>query len=431
MLLMVNLQQILQVRESCQSHIYDWESRPHSVSITEFGAVGDGKTLNTHAFENAMFSLRSYADKGGVQLYIPKGTWLTGSISLISHLTLFLERGATILGSEDDNDFPIIPALPSYGRGRELPGPRYSSLINGENLTDVVITGDNGTIDGQGLVWWTAFHNKSLGYTRGHLVELINSKNILISNLTFQNSPFWTIHPVYCRYVVIKHMTILAPLHSPNTDGIDPDSCQHVCIEDCYIAGGDDGISIKSGWDEYGVSFGRPSSHIQIRRIITDSHSSSGISFGSEMSGGISDVKVEDMVIYNHLFGIRLKTAVGRGGYISNVSISNVVMHSVRTGIAIMGNYGQHPDDDWDREAYPLINRVTIKNVVGENITHAGLLSGILERPFHDIRLINIALDVTSDSAWNCSAVSGSYYFVLPKPCADLEQKGVQEESEE
>lgn len=130
-----------QVRESCQSHVYDWESRPHSVSITEFGAVGDGKTLNTHAFENAMFSLRSYADKGGVQLYIPKGTWLTGSISLISHLTLFLERGATILGSEDHNDFPIIPALPSYGRGRELPGPRYSSLINGENLTDVVITG--------------------------------------------------------------------------------------------------------------------------------------------------------------------------------------------------------------------------------------------------------------------------------------------------
>lgn len=146
-------------------------------------------------------------------------------------------------------DYPIIPALPSYGRGRELPGARHSSLINSEGLEDVVITGsnliierifiteaddpdvifqqadslnlaffvtinrfsptmmfiahlagDNGTIDGQGAVWWSAFRNKTLDYTRGHLVELIDSKDILISNLTFRDSPFWTIHPVYCRY---------------------------------------------------------------------------------------------------------------------------------------------------------------------------------------------------------------------------------------
>lgn len=220
-----------QSRDSCAHNVNDWEGRPHSVSITEFGAVGDGKTLNTHAFDNAMFYLRTYADKGGVQLYIPAGQWLTGSINLISHLTLFLENGATILGSEvgvqisesthvllyewtlsvllldsgdcssigrfvlsvwvpkmnsmvsceirailhivfwpritplgswnllllcgswlcviiisagclqNMDDYPIIPGLPSYGRGRELPGPRHSSLINGEGLVDVIITG--------------------------------------------------------------------------------------------------------------------------------------------------------------------------------------------------------------------------------------------------------------------------------------------------
>lgn len=91
---------VWQSKESCAHTENDWEQRPHSVSITDFGAVGDGKTLNTHAFENAMFYLRSYDDKGGAQLYVPAGRWLTGSIRLISHLTLFLESGATILGSE-------------------------------------------------------------------------------------------------------------------------------------------------------------------------------------------------------------------------------------------------------------------------------------------------------------------------------------------
>ncbi|GAU11359.1 hypothetical protein TSUD_343500 [Trifolium subterraneum] len=119
-------------------------------------------------------------------------------------------------------DWPVVDPLPSYGRGRELPGGRHRSLIYGSNLTDVIITGNEGIIDGQGSIWWSKFRNKTLDYTRPHLVELINSTGILISNLTFLNSPFWTIHPVYCSQVTIQNVTILAPLDSPNTDGIDP-----------------------------------------------------------------------------------------------------------------------------------------------------------------------------------------------------------------
>jgi polygalacturonase len=407
--------------ESCADNYKNWKSRPHSVSITEFGAVGDGKTLNTHAFENAMFYLRTYADKGGVQLYIPAGRWLTGSIKLISHLTLFLENEATILGSQDMKDYPIIPGLPSYGRGRELPGPRHSSLINSEGLEDVVITGDNGTIDGQGAVWWNAFRNKTLDYTRGHLVELIDSKDILISNLTFRDSPFWTIHPVYCRNVVVKDMTILAPFDSPNTDGIDPDSSQYVCIEDCYISVGDDAIAIKSGWDEYGTAYGMPSQNIDVRRITVHTRTSAGIAFGSEMSGGISNVQVDHMTIYGARWGIRFKTGLGRGGYIRNITVTKLDMRSVRTAIAFAGNYGEHPDDNWNRTDYPVIEDVSIEDVVGENITQAGLFLGLPESPFHNIHLANIVLDVKSESEnWNCSSVAGTYFFVRPQPCPDF-----------
>ncbi|KAK1360148.1 hypothetical protein POM88_044622 [Heracleum sosnowskyi] len=97
------------------------------------------------------------------------------------------------------------------------------SLIYGRNLTDVIITGDNGTIDGQGSVWWNWFRTKTLNYTRPHMVELIDSTDVIISNLTFLNSPFWNIHPVYCSKVIVQNLTIIAPLDSPNTDGIDPD----------------------------------------------------------------------------------------------------------------------------------------------------------------------------------------------------------------
>ncbi|ONK78804.1 uncharacterized protein A4U43_C02F22600, partial [Asparagus officinalis] len=213
--------------------------RPHSVSITEFGAVGDGVTLNTLAFQNAIFYLHSFADKGGAQLFVPGGRWLTGSFNLISHLTLFLDKDAVIIGSVDSSDWPITDPLPSYGRGRELPGGRHQSLINGFNLTDVIITGGNGTIDGQGSVWWDQFNSHSLDYTRPHLIELMYSTRVVITNLTFRNSPFWTIHPVYCSQVFVQNVTIIAPLDSPNTDGIDPDSSSNVCIEDCYISTGD------------------------------------------------------------------------------------------------------------------------------------------------------------------------------------------------
>lgn len=115
--------------------------RSHSASITDFGGVGDGKTLNTKAFQSAVDHLSQYSSDGGAQLFVPAGKWLTGSFSLTSHFTLFLHKDATLLAAQDLEEYPVLKALPSYGRGRDAAGGRFASLVFGTNLSDVIITG--------------------------------------------------------------------------------------------------------------------------------------------------------------------------------------------------------------------------------------------------------------------------------------------------
>lgn len=178
--------------------------------------------------------------------------------------------------------------------------------------------GYNGTVDGQGQSWWRKHKEGKSIHTRPCLIELLWSKDIVISDVTLQNSPFWTLHPYACNNVTIRGITVLAPVDSPNTDGIDPgkghqctfntrlttflnrfafqpvsvdleisrptwklnkqvgigfllDSCQDMIIEDSYISAGDDSIAIKSGWDQYGIAYGRPSSNIVIRNVVVHS----------------------------------------------------------------------------------------------------------------------------------------------------------------
>nr|KYP74855.1 putative polygalacturonase [Cajanus cajan] len=251
--------------------------RKHSAVLTDFGGVGDGKTSNTKAFQSAISKLSQYASDGGSQLVVPPGKWLTGPFNLTSHFTLFLHKDAVLLASQVESEWPQLPVLPSYGRGRDAPGGRFSSLIFGTNLTDVVITGQNGTIDGQGSYWWDKFHKNQLTLTRPYMIEIMYSDQIQISNLTLVNSPSWFVHPIYSSNIIIQGLTILAPVDSPNTDGIDPDSCTNTRIEDCFIVSGDDCISAKSGWDEYGIKFGRPTQDV-IAKNVTYSAKLEGIS---------------------------------------------------------------------------------------------------------------------------------------------------------
>ncbi|KAL6515952.1 hypothetical protein OROGR_019257 [Orobanche gracilis] len=408
----------------CESN-WPLTPRPHSVSVSEFGAVGDGKTLNTVAFQNAIFYLKSFVDKGGAQLYVPAGRWLTGCITLTSHLTLFLEKDAVILGSQDYSHWDVVDPLPSYGRGLDMPGRIYRSLINGQDLSDVVITGNNGTIDGQGSVWWEKLNDLTLNYSRPHLVEFVGSNDIVISNLTFLNAPAWNIHPVYCSKFLVQNITIFSPPDSPYTSGIVPDSSERVCIENSNITTGYDAIVMKSGWDEYGISYGKPTTQVHVRKLDLQSSYGSGIAFGDEMSGGISDILAEHLHVLDSTSGIEIKTAEGRGGYIKDILVSDVFMENVQQGIKATGQCASHPDSGFDPDALPAVSKITIKDVVGLNITTAGIFYGIKESPFTSIRLSNVSFTVTTDPSvsWVCSDVFGSSIDVWPEPCPELRRE--------
>ncbi|OIW02828.1 hypothetical protein TanjilG_29604 [Lupinus angustifolius] len=404
------------------SNIVPLTQRAHNISITDFGGVGDGHTLNTNAFKEAISKIRQIAKEGGTLLYVPQGVYLTGPFNLTSFITLYLAAGAVIKASEDPSNWPLIAPLPSYGRGRDHPGGRYISFIHGDGLEDVIITGENGTIDGQGDVWWKMRRHRTLKYTRPGLVEFMNSRNIIISNVVLNNSPFWNIHPVYCSNVVVRFVTILAPHGSPNTDGVDPDSTSNVCIEDSYISVGDDIVAVKSGWDEYGISYGRPSSNITIRRV-NGSSAYAGIAIGSEASGGVENVLAEHINLYQMGSGIHIKTNIGRGGYIKNITVSDLYMENVKTGIRISSNAGGNADDKYDPNALTIVKGIIVKNVKGVKVHQAGMIQGLKKSTFTNICLSDINLNGETGSktpTWKCSDVSGIAYQVSPLPCAEL-----------
>ncbi|KAJ4954226.1 hypothetical protein NE237_031058 [Protea cynaroides] len=398
----------------------------HAADVAIFFEAGTGE-LNTKAFEKAVAAISKLAKKGvGGQLNVPAGHWLTAPFNLTSHMTLFLSEDAVILGIEDEKYWPLMPPLPSYGYGREHPGPRYGSLIHGQNLKDVIITGHNGTIDGQGKAWWVKYRRKLLNHTRGPLVQIMWSSDISISNITLRNSPFWTLHPFDCKNVNITNVTILAPvLEAPNTDGIDPDSCENVVIEDCYISVGDDGIAIKSGWDQYGIYYGRPSTNILIRNLVVRSMVSAGVSIGSEMSGGVSNVRVENLHVWSSRRAVRIKTAPGRGGYVRHITYRNLTFDNVRVGIVIKTDYNEHPDEGYDPKAFPVLEDISFTGIHGQGVRVPVRIHGSEDIPVRNITFRDMSVELTykKKHIFQCAFVQGRVIgSIFPAPCENLDQ---------
>lgn len=377
-------------------------------NVMDFGAKGDGTTKDTIAIVKAIAAI---ANNNGGELYFPPGKYLTAPVNLTSNIVVNLDPQATILGSTDISDWEVIVPLPSYCQGRELPGPRYTSLIHAEHEDNITITG-GGTIDGQGQIWWTMHQKNELNYTRGRLIQIMYADGIFINHVTLINSPFWTVHPYSSNNVVITDVVINNPSDSPNTDGIDPDSCSNVYIARCNISDGDDCIAIKSGIDYCGREYNKSSENILIEDCVFGS--GHGISIGSEMSGGVRNVTVRNCVAVGTQNGARIKTQRGRGGIVEDITFSNITLNNVLDdGIIISMFYSTLPPTN--KTGTPIFRNINIKDYYGDAAKVAGNFDCLPESPCTGVVLENINLQ--SKDGFNCTNIQGTSSNVSPKIC--------------
>ena len=346
------------------------------------GAKGDGQTKDTAALQSAIDLCAK--GNGGV-VHLTAGTYVSGPLALKSHLHLLLDKGATLLGSPDMGDYPI----------REDAKWRRVSLLHADHVEDIAVTGE-GTVDGNGKVWWNAQMNRQKGVPenpRPLLIDLTNSKQILIEGVTIQNSPQYNITAFWCDGLTVRNVTIQNPGRgAPNTDGIDPVSTSHVLIEHDTIDTGDDNVAIKSGLVERGDP-NVPSTDIVIRDCTF--RAGHGLSIGSETAGGVRNVTVERVTFAGTRQGIRIKSARGRGNDIGNFTYRDITMDGVETPIEITEYYTGMVKGDPGQpvtEHTPKFHDITIENVTATGAKRAGVIMGLPESPVKGLVLKNVKI---------------------------------------
>jgi len=393
------------------------------VDVTDYGAVGDGVSLCTEAFHKAFKAVR---DAGGGIVRVPKGVFLTEPLNLVSHLVLWLAKGATILAERNRDRHPLLPPIPSYGPvdptrdirwiGADLRDAikRYQSLLHGRDVENVTITGENGTLDGNGEYWWKAW-NAVLLWGRPHVIQFEQSKHITMHNVTVRNAGNWAVHFWRCEYVTVTHSAVIVqpwmPVVRPtNTDGINPDSTSHVLIQDTYLQTGDDAIAIKSGWDCLGRRMGVPTRNVTIRRVtirMTYGCGAAAIAVGSEMSGGVEDVLIEDSVLLHAGAGVEIKTGKTRGGFIRNIVVRRLKVHATTRGpLIVQAMYPERSpfcQDDLNPPP-PEVRNITFSDVevLGPTRGRGVQMMGVPEVFLHDITMERVH---GATSPWDCSLV--------------------------
>ncbi len=408
------------------------------VSILSYGAIADGITLNTEAFNQAMLEL---SQQGGGTVRVPSGIWLTGPIVLQSNINLQLDYGALILFS---SDFDLYPLVETVYEG--LNTRRCQSPISARNLENIAITGQ-GAINGSGDAWrplkkskvtenhwknvcasggvlkdpqyWFPTEGSLKGENRGMksgeveistqewneikdflrpvMVSLIGCKNVFLQGVLFENSPSWNIHPLLCENVILDGVQVRNPSYSQNGDGLDLESCKNAIIVNCSFDVGDDAICIKSGKDEDGRRRGVPTENVIVNNCrVFKAHG--GFVVGSEMSGSVRNISVTDCQFIGTNIGLRFKSARGRGGVVENIHIDNInMLNIVHEPLSFnLYYFTKHSDvvPPVD-ETTPIFKDITIRNITCTHANKAMLFQGIPEMNIQNVRIENTTITST------------------------------------
>jgi polygalacturonase len=348
-------------------------------NVTNYGAVGDGRTMNTDTIQK---TIDAASAAGGGTVLVPAGKFLTKPFTLASSINLHLANGTVILISDELTSYPAAKG-------------RYQDSISASGAHDLEISGE-GTIDGQGNAWWTAFRaNKSMTH-RPYLIKLLNCTRVRVRGVTLSNSPMFHLVPQNCQDVTIQGITIKSPADAPNTDGIDPSGWNYL-IADCMIDVGDDNIAIKpSGSRTPG------NKNITVKNC-TFVHGH-GCSVGSGTAGGIEDLRVSDCTFNQTDSGIRIKTLRGNGGLLQNCTYENLKMTAVKNPIYIIDYYPERnaPKDPATEQPEPVTDRtpfnknIIIRNVTATDCPTAGTIRGLPEAPITDVTLSNVNISAKS-----------------------------------
>jgi polygalacturonase len=401
------------------------EQKAPFYNVRDYGAGGSGQAKDTEAIRKA---IETAASAGGGTIYFPPGQYLTGAIQLKSNVTLYVDAGAVIKFSEDFDDY--LPMVKSRWEGTEC--VNFSPCIYAYRAENIAIVG-RGLIDGQGKAWWDYMRklkaqaaekaktepskwsklfaeNNANSVSKGRweqmgnflrppMIQPFECRNVRIEGVSLQNPPFWTVNPVYCDNVTVTGISIKNPGDSPNTDGINPDSCRNVHISDCHISVGDDCITIKSGRDADGRRVGRPCENITVTNCtMLDGHG--GVVIGSEMSAGVRKVAISNCIFDGTERGIRIKTTRGRGGAVEDIRVSNVVMSNIgRVPFDLNMFYERTPEEPVS-ERTPALRNMHFSDITVKGSPVAGFILGLREMPVENVTFSNINID--AEKGFSC-----------------------------